>query len=437
MPRINTTGELEAFRQEILSQRDVDKPCITLCSGSACHATGSNKVSTAIEQEIVAQGVAADVSFRRTGCHGFCEQGPIVVIYPQGICYLKVQPEDIAEIISETIKENKVVERLIYVDPNSGEKTTLEEDIPFYKNQERLILGSNLKIDPKNLDDYLAIGGYQALVKSLFEMTPEQVVDEVKEAKLRGRGGAGFPSGVKWEFARKAPGDQKYVVVNCDEGDPGAYMDRSVMEGNPFAVLEGLMIGAYAIGANEGYVYVRQEYPLAVQNLEIAIKKAEEYGFLGENILGSGFNFIVKVHRGAGAFICGEETSLLNSLEGKPGEPNARPPFPATKGLWGKPTNINNVETWANIPLVINKGAKAFSSIGTDGSKGTKIFSLVGKVNNTGLVEVPMGATLRDIIFKIGGGVPGGSSSRRYRPVARQVGVSRKICLIPRLTLTS
>ena len=408
MPRINTTAELETFRQEILSQRDVDKPCITLCSGSACHATGSNKVSTAIEQEIVAQGVAADVSFRRTGCHGFCEQGPIVVIYPQGICYLKVQPDDIAEIISETIKENKVVERLIYVDPNSGEKTTLEEDIPFYKNQERLILGSNLKIDPKNLDDYLAIGGYQALVKSLFEMTPEQIVDEVKEAKLRGRGGAGFPSGVKWDFARKAPGDQKYVVVNCDEGDPGAYMDRSVMEGNPFAVLEGLMIGAYAIGANEGYVYVRQEYPLAVQNLEIAIKKAEEYGFLGENILGSGFNFIVKVHRGAGAFICGEETSLLNSLEGKPGEPNARPPFPAIKGLWGKPTNINNVETWANIPLVINKGAKAFSSIGTDGSKGTKIFSLVGKVNNTGLVEVPMGATLRDIIFKIGGGVPGG-----------------------------
>lgn len=407
MPRINTTGELEAFRQEILSQRDADKPCITLCSGSACHATGSNKVSTAIEQEIEAQGVTADVSFRRTGCHGFCEQGPIIVIYPQGVCYLKVQPEDIAEIISETIKKDRVVERLIYVDPNSGKKTILEEDIPFYKNQERLILGSNLKIDPKNLDDYLAVGGYQALVKSLFEMTPEQVVEEVKEAKLRGRGGAGFPSGVKWDFARKAPGNQKYVVVNCDEGDPGAYMDRSVMEGNPFAVLEGLMIGAYAIGANEGYVYVRQEYPLAVQNLEIAIKKAEEYGFLGENILGSGFNFIVRVHRGAGAFICGEETSLLNSLEGKPGEPNARPPFPATRGLWGKPTNINNVETWANIPLVINKGAKVFSSIGTEGSKGTKIFSLVGKVNNTGLVEVPMGATLRDIIFKIGGGVTG------------------------------
>ena len=408
MPQIKSPAELETYRQEVLSLRDPAKPCITLCSGSACHATGSNKVSNAIEQEIEKQGIAADVDFRRTGCHGFCEQGPIVVIYPQGICYLRVKPEDIAEIVTKTIQEQQVVERLLYVDPNSGEKTTLEEDIPFYKNQERLILGANLKIDPKNLDDYIAVGGFQGLVKALFEMTSEQVIDEVKAAKLRGRGGAGFPSGVKWDFARQAPGEQKYVVVNCDEGDPGAYMDRSVMEGNPFAVLEGLMIGAYAIGANEGYVYVRQEYPLAVENLEVALYKAREYGLLGKDILGSGFDFTVKVHRGAGAFICGEETSLLNSLEGKPGEPNARPPFPATKGLWGKPTNINNVETWANIPLVINKGAEAFSSIGTEGSKGTKIFSLVGKVNNTGLVEVPMGATLRDIIFKIGGGVPGG-----------------------------
>ncbi len=408
MPQIKSPAELETYRQEVLSLRDPAKPCITLCSGSACHATGSNKVSNAIEQEIEKQGIAADVDFRRTGCHGFCEQGPIVVIYPQGICYLRVQPEDIAEIVTKTIQGQQVVERLLYVDPNSGEKTTLEEDIPFYKNQERLILGANLKIDPKNLDDYIAVGGFQGLVKALFEMTSEQVIDEVKAAKLRGRGGAGFPSGVKWDFARQAPGEQKYVVVNCDEGDPGAYMDRSVMEGNPFAVLEGLMIGAYAIGANEGYVYVRQEYPLAVENLEVALNKAREYGLLGKDILGSGFDFTVKVHRGAGAFICGEETSLLNSLEGKPGEPNARPPFPATKGLWGKPTNINNVETWANIPLVINKGAEAFSSIGTEGSKGTKIFSLVGKVNNTGLVEVPMGATLRDIIFKIGGGVPGG-----------------------------
>jgi NADH-quinone oxidoreductase subunit F len=408
MPRINSLAELEALREDILSQRDPNKPCITLCSGSACHATGSGKVSTALEEEIAKQGVADDVVFRRTGCHGFCEQGPIVVVYPQGICYLKVQPEDIAEIITTTIKEQKIVERLLYVDATTGEKATLEKDIPFYKYQERFVLGANRKIDPRSLEDYLAVEGYQALAKVLFEMTPEQVVGEVKEAKLRGRGGAGFPSGVKWDFARQAPGDQKYVVVNCDEGDPGAYMDRSVMEGNPFAVLEGLMIGAYAIGASEGYVYVRQEYPLAVTNLGIALQKAEEAGLLGKNILGSGFDFTVKVHRGAGAFICGEETSLLNSLEGKPGEPNARPPFPATRGLWGKPTNINNVETWANIPLLINKGAAAFSSIGTEGSKGTKIFSLVGKVNNTGLVEVPMGASLRDIIFKIGGGVPGG-----------------------------
>ena len=407
MPRIKSTVELEALRKEILSRRDADKPCITLCSGSACHATGSGNVAAALEQEIEKQGVAADVTYRRTGCHGFCEQGPIVVIYPQGICYLKVQPEDIAEIISATIKEQKIIERLLYVDVNTGEKATTEEEIPFYKNQERLVLGANRKIDPKSLEDYLAVEGYQALVKALFEMTPEQVVGEVKNAKLRGRGGAGFPSGVKWDFARNAPGDKKYVVVNCDEGDPGAYMDRSVMEGNPFAVLEGLMIGAYAIGADEGYIYVRQEYPLAVANLAIAIEKAEEYGLLGQDILGSGFDFTVKVHRGAGAFICGEETSLLNSLEGKPGEPNARPPFPATRGLWGKPTNINNVETWANIPLIINKGADFFSAIGTEGSKGTKIFSLVGKVNNTGLVEVPMGVSMRDIIFKIGGGVPG------------------------------
>jgi NADH-quinone oxidoreductase subunit F len=408
MQRITSPAELEALRKEILAQRDPDTPCITLCSGSACHATGSGKVAAALEREIEKQDVASEVVFRRTGCHGFCEQGPIVVVYPQGICYLKVQPDDIAEIISTTIKDKKVVERLLYVDPNTGEKATIEEEIPFYKNQQRLILGANRKIDPRSLEDYLAVEGYQALVKALFALTPEQVVGEVKAAKLRGRGGAGFPSGVKWDFARNAPGDQKYVVVNCDEGDPGAYMDRSVMEGNPFAVLEGLMIGAYAIGANEGYIYVRQEYPLAVANLAIAIEKAEACGLLGPNILGSGFDFTVKVHRGAGAFICGEETSLLNSLEGKPGEPNARPPFPAIRGLWGKPTNINNVETWANIPLIINNGADFFNAIGTEGSKGTKIFSLVGKVNNTGLVEVPMGVSMRDIVFKIGGGVPGG-----------------------------
>jgi len=408
VPRINSPAELEQLRQDILSKRDPNKPCITVCSGTACHASGSGKVAAAIAQELEKQGLKDEVDFRRTGCHGFCEKGPIVVIYPEEICYLQVTPEDIPEITSQTLKEKKLVDRLLYVDPNTGEKVIHESDIPFYKNQERLVFGPNRRINPKSIDDYLAIGGYQALAKALFEMTPEEVIKEVKEANLRGRGGGGFPAGIKWEFARNAPGETKYVIVNCDEGDPGAYMDRSLMEGNPHSVLEGLIIGAYAIGSHEGYIYVRQEYPLAVENVGIAIKQAEEHGFLGENILGSGFDFTIQVHRGAGAFVCGEETALLMSLEGKPGEPRARPPYPATKGLWGKPTNINNVETWANIPLVINQGAGSFSSIGTEGSKGTKIFSLVGKVNNTGLVEVPMGITLRDIIYKVGGGIPGG-----------------------------
>jgi NADH-quinone oxidoreductase subunit F len=408
MPRINSPAELEEFRKEILSRRDPKKPCITLCSGTACHATGSNEVAAAIEQETEKQGLKGKVDFRRTGCHGFCEKGPIIVIYPEEISYLQVTPEDIPEIISQTLKEKKVVDRLLYVDPTTGEKITYEFDIPFYKNQKRLVFGANKKIDPTSVEDYLAIGGYEALAKALFEMTPEQVIEEVKAAKLRGRGGAGFPAGKKWELTRNAPGEPKYVVVNCDEGDPGAYMDRSLMEGNPFGVLEGLLIGAYAIGAREGYIYVRQEYPLALENLGIAIQHAEEYGLLGRDILGSGFDFNIKVHRGAGAFVCGEETALLRSLEGNAGEPRPRPPYPALKGLWDKPTNINNVETWANIPLIINKGAQAFTSIGTEESKGTKIFSLVGKIANTGLVEVPMGITMKDIIYKIGGGIPGG-----------------------------
>ena len=414
MPRINSSAGLEALRQDILSTRDPDKPCITLCSGSACQATHCRKVAAALELELEKQGLTDRVHFRKTGCHGFCEQGPIIVIYPEGVCYLKVRPEDIPEIVSQTLMEKKIVERLVYVDPTTGEKATNEEDIPFYKNQQRLVLGLNTKIDPKNLEDYLAVGGYQALTKVLTGMTPEQVIDEVKAASLRGRGGGGFPAGLKWEACRNAIGDAKYVIVNCDEGDPGAYMDRSLMEGNPHCVLEGLLIGAYAIGAHEGYIYVRQEYPLAVENVTVAIRTAEEYGLLGKDILGSGFDFVIKVHKGAGAFVCGEETALIMSLEGKVGEPKSRPPYPAVRGLWGKPTNINNVETWANIPLVINKGAVAFTSIGTEGSKGTKIFSLVGKVNNTGLVEVPMGVTLRDIVYKIGGGIPRG---KKYKAV--------------------
>ncbi|MDP6175991.1 MAG: NADH-quinone oxidoreductase subunit L, partial [Rhodospirillales bacterium] len=300
-------------------------------------------------------------------------------------------------------------DRLVYSDPEDEEKKAVHaEDIPFYKHQERNIIGNNIKIDPKNIEDYLALDGYAPLTRVLHEMSPDECVDEVKKSNLRGRGGGGFPTGMKWEFARKAPDDQKYVIVNADEGDPGAFMDRAVLEGNPHSILEGLILGAYAIGASEGYIYVRQEYPLALENIGIAVKQAQEHGFLGANILGSGFDFDVKIQKGAGAFVCGEETALLASLEGKPGEPNPRPPYPATSGLWGKPTNINNVETWANIALIFQKGADWFNQFGTDGSKGTKLFSLVGNIKNTGLVEVPMGVTLRDIIFKIGDGIPDG-----------------------------
>ncbi|MBN2317574.1 MAG: 4Fe-4S binding protein [Acidobacteria bacterium] len=411
MPRIKSPAELEEFRKGILSKRDPQKPCIAVCTGTGCIALGAAEVVAALREEIKKQGLGAEVDvkvdIRETGCPGFCEQGPVIVIYPEEICYLQVKPDDAKEIIAETILAKKVIDRLLYVDPVSKEKSIRESDVPFYKNQTRLLIGNNIKLDPKSIEDYLAVGGYTALVKALAGMKPEQVLDVVKDSNIRGRGGAGFPAGKKWEFARNSPGDTKYVVVNADEGDPGAFMDRALLEGNPHAVLEGLLIGAYAIGAHEGFLYVRQEYPLAVDNVTIAIRAAEDLGLLGKNILGSGFDFSVKVHRGAGAFVCGEETALLRSLEGKPGEPVARPPYPAVKGLWNKPTNINNVETWANIPLIINKGSKFFTSIGTEKSKGTKIFSLVGKVKNTGLVEVPMGITLRDIIYKVGGGIPG------------------------------
>ena len=410
MPRINSSAELEEFRKDLLSKKDPEKPCIAVCTGTGCLALGAANVVTALKEEIKKQGLETKVDIRETGCPGFCERGPLLVIYPEEICYLQVQPGDAEEIISQTILSKKVIDRLLYVNSASEEKIVHESEIPFYKNQMRNLIGNNIKIDPKNIEDYLSVGGYSALVKALCEGTPEQVVELVKSSNLRGRGGAGFPAGRKWEFARNNPGEKKYVIVNADEGDPGAFMDRALLEGNPHSVLEGLTIGAYAIGAHEGYIYVRQEYPLAVENVGIAIKQAERYGFLGENILGSGFDFAIKVHQGAGAFVCGEETALLMSLEGKPGEPRPRPPYPAVKGLWGKPTNINNVETWANVPLIMNKGSDFLNSIGTEGSKGTKIFSLVGKVNNTGLVEVPMGITLRDIIYEVGGGVPGGKN---------------------------
>jgi len=408
MPRINSPAELEELRKGILSKRDPNKPCITLCSGTACHASGSKEVAASIEEEIKKQGLSAKVDFRKTGCHGFCEKGPIIVIHPEKICYLQIEPKDIPEIISQTIKGKKVIERLLYTDPSTNEKIVHEFEIPFYKNQERLVFGSNGEIDPASIDDYLALGGYSALAKALFQMTPEQVLEEVKKSNLRGRGGGGFPAGRKWEECRNAPGEIKYVIVNADEGDPGAYMDRSLLEGNPHSVLEGLTIGAYAIGSHEGYIYVRQEYPLAVENVGIAIQQAKEHGFLGENIFGSGFDFTVKVHRGAGAFVSGESSALMTAIEGRVGEPRPKYIHTAIKGVRDRPSCLNNVETWATLPLIINKGADWFAQLGTEGSKGTKIFSLVGKVNNTGLVEVPMGITLRDIIYKLGGGIPGG-----------------------------
>src|SRR3972149_9078828 len=401
MSRINSLAELEEFRKGILSKRDPNKPCITLCSGSACHASGSEEVAASIEEGIKKQGLSSSVDFRKTGCHGFCERGPIIVIHPEEICYLQIEPKDVPEIVSLTIKQKKVIERLLYTDPGANEKIIHESEIPFYKNQERLVFGSNGNIDPKSIDDYLAIGGYSALAKVLSRMTSEQVLEEVKKSNLRGRGGGGFPTGRKWEESRNAPGEIKYVIVHADEGGPGAYMDRSLLEGNPHSVLEGLFIGAFAIGAHEGYIYVRQEYPLAVENVTIAIKQAEKYGFLGRNILGSGFDFTVKVHRGAGAFVSGESSALMTALEGRVGEPRPKYIRTAVKGVWNRPSNLNNVETWANVPLIINEGADWFAQLGTEGSKGTKIFSVVGKINNTGLVEVPMGITLRDIIYKV------------------------------------
>jgi len=329
-----------------------------------------------------------------------------VVIYPRGICYHEVTEKDIPEIVEKTIK-GEIVESLLYKD-EEGKAALREEDIPFYKFQKRIVFGNNSKIDPQSIDDYISIGGYESLAKVLREVSPEEVIKIVKGSKLRGRGGGGFPTGKKWEITRKATGSPKYIILNADEGDPGAYMDRSILEGNPHSVLEGLIIGAYAVGAARGFIFVRHEYPQAVENIKIAIEKAREYRILGENILNSGFSFDVEVYRGAGAFVSGEETALMRLIEGKVGEPTPKPPYPANEGLFSKPTLINNVETFANVPLIIKNGADWFKSIGTKNSSGTKIFSLVGKVKNTGLVEVPMGITLRDIIFKIGGGIKDG-----------------------------
>ena len=402
--------ELEDLRREIIAGRDTNKPRITVCGGTGCHASGCVDVADAFKNNLKSNGSEDSVDLVVTGCHGFCERGPIVLVHPNEIFYQKVTPQDVDEIITETVEKGKLIDRLLYRDPATNEVKPLESDIPFYNKQMRLVMGNNTSVDPTNLMDYIAVDGYVALEKVLSDMTPEETVDEIKKSGLRGRGGGGFLTGRKWESTRNAAGDTKYIICNADEGDPGAYMDRSILEGNPHSVLEGMIIGAHAIGANEGYIYVRNEYPLAVANITTAISQAREHGLLGDDILGSGLNFDVKVTRGGGAFVCGESTALMASLEGKPGEPRAKYIHTSEKGLWDKPSNLNNVETLANVPLIMKNGADWYSGIGTGSSKGTKVFSLVGKINNTGLVEVPMGMTLKEIIYDIGGGIPNGKT---------------------------
>jgi NADH-quinone oxidoreductase subunit F len=416
MKRINSLIEFKFWQESLKKIRNPNARVIVLCGGTGCNATGSKFVAQTIVAELKKNGLDKEVSLRVTGCHGFCEKGPLMVIQPEGTLYVSVKEADIPEILNETIRNKKVIERLLYVDPVTGKKITYEYDVPFYKKQTRVIFADNSKIDPANIEDYISIGGYQALAKALSEMSQEAIIEMIKKSGLRGRGGGGFPAGVKWESCRKAHGEIKYVICNADEGDPGAYANRSLLEGNPHSVLEGMIIGAYTIGANIGYIYIRDEYPLAVELFANALRQAEEYGLLGRNILGAGFDFAMNINRGGGAFVCGESSALMASLEGKIGEPRAKYIHMVERGLYERPSNLNNVETWANVPLIINKGVDWFTKIGTGdvsdnpwgGSKGTKIFSLVGKVNNTGLIEVPMGITLREIVYDIGGGIRGG-----------------------------
>jgi len=362
----------------------------------------------AFKEELAKKGLDREVMLVETGCHGMCEMGPVVVVYPEGAFYCRVTPEDVPEIVEEHLYKGRIVQRLLYTVPEDMEKVPYYKDIPFYSKQHRIVLSNCGYIDPEKIEEYIARDGYMALGKALLEMTPEEVLEEVKKSGLRGRGGAGFPTGLKWEFAKKASGDKKYVICNADEGDPGAFMDRSTLEGDPHSVIEGMTIGAYVIGADEGYIYCRAEYPLAIKRLKIAIAQAEEMGLLGDHIMGTNFSFHLHLKEGAGAFVCGEETALMASIEGRRGMPRPRPPFPAQHGLWGKPTNINNVETWANVPRIILNGADWFASMGTEKSKGTKIFALTGKITNTGLIEVPMGITIREIIYELGGGILNG-----------------------------
>ncbi|MFC2038826.1 NADH-ubiquinone oxidoreductase-F iron-sulfur binding region domain-containing protein [Chloroflexota bacterium] len=409
MPKINTTAELEELRKGILSARDPEKPCIAICGGTGCRSQGNKNLVSAFKDETKKQSLDTKVDIRETGCAGFCEKGPIVVIYPEDICYTEVTPEDVPEIISQTLVGKKVVDRLVYTDPDTGEKAVHEYEIPFYKNQMRLLTADHMKIDPRNIDDYLATGGYSALVKVLDNMSPEQVIEEIKDSGLRGRSGGGFPAGRKWEAGLQAEGDTKYIICNCHEGDPGAFVDRRILEANPHSVIEGMIIGAHAIKANEGFIFVGDEFALTVENIGIAIKQAEEYGLLGENILGSGLNLNMSVSIDGGGYVCGESTALTACLEGRVGEPITKYDHATESGLWAKPTVLNNLQTWANVPLIINQGAETYSKTGTENSKGTRVFSLSGMIKNSGIVEVPMGTTMREIVFNIGGGMRGDS----------------------------
>ena len=408
MTRIRTATELKEKREAILARRDPSQPWISVCGGTGCLALGAERVGAAFREEMERQGLEARVNMVLTGCPGFCERGPLVVIYPEAIFYQRVKPEDVPEIVVQTVREGKAIDRLLYENPLTGQKVVHEYEVPFYKQQKRILMRDNGRLDPASIDDYIALGGYSAAARALTEMTPEEIIDTIKRSGLRGRGGAGFPTGRKWEACRRADGDVKYVICNADEGDPGAFVDRSLVEGNPHSILEGMLIGAYAVGAHEGIIYVRNEYPLAVYYAGIAIQQAREYGLLGEDILGSGFDFDVRIHRGAGAFVCGESSALMRSLEGLAGEPRAKHIHATEQGLWDRPTVLNNVKTWASVRHIINNGADWFAQMGTETSKGTMVFSLVGKINNTGLVEVPMGITLRELVFEIGGGIRGG-----------------------------
>ncbi len=408
MPKLNSAAELEKWRKGVLSRRDPDKPSIAICAGMGCFGHDNGKIFAAFEKEIDKKDLKTKVYLRATGCHGYCEKGPMVIIYPDEICYMGVTPKDVPEIVSESVLGNKVIDRLVYADLDSGKKAVHPSEIPFYKNQMRHLIGSNTKIDPQSIDDYLAVGGYSALSKALMDMSPEEVLEEIKKAELRGRGGGGFPAGWKWKTARDAPGKEKYVIVNAHEGELGAFMDRAIFTGNPHCVLEGLIIGAYAIGSHQGFIYTRHDASRMKNNIDTAVAKAEEYGLLGENILGSNFDFHMEVHLDIGIFVSGESSALMRSIEGNIPEPRPKYIRTSVSGIWGKPSALNNVETWANVPLIIDKGAEWYTATGTEGSKGTKLVSLSGNIVNTGVAEVPFGTTIREIVYGIGGGIPNG-----------------------------